>query len=42
MKAALFDLDGVLIDTEPVYTEIWSNIDRHRQFRTKNKRHNLT
>lgn len=29
MKAALFDLDGVLIDTEPVYTEIWSNIERH-------------
>ncbi len=29
MKAALFDLDGVLIDTEPVYTEIWSDIERH-------------
>lgn len=26
--AALFDLDGVLIDTEPVYTEIWTNIER--------------
>lgn len=28
MKAALFDLDGVLIDTEPVYTRIWSNIEK--------------
>ncbi len=28
MKAALFDLDGVLIDTEPTYTRIWSNIER--------------
>ena len=26
--AALFDLDGVLIDTEPVYTAIWEDIDR--------------
>lgn len=26
-KAALFDLDGVLIDTEPIYTLIWSNIE---------------
>lgn len=26
--AALFDLDGVLIDTEPLYTQIWSDIDR--------------
>ncbi len=25
--AALFDLDGVLVDTEPVYTRIWSEID---------------
>lgn len=25
--AALFDLDGVLIDTEPVYTRIWNEID---------------
>lgn len=25
--AALFDLDGVLIDTEPVYTGIWTDID---------------
>ena len=29
MKAALFDLDGVLIDTEPVYSEIWSDIESH-------------
>lgn len=29
MKAALFDLDGVLIDTEPVYTRIWSDIEKH-------------
>lgn len=28
MKAALFDLDGVLLDTEGVYTQIWSDIDR--------------
>lgn len=28
MKAALFDLDGVLLDTETVYTRIWSDIDR--------------
>lgn len=26
---ALFDLDGVLIDTEPIYTEIWEDIDAH-------------
>lgn len=25
--AALFDLDGVLVDTEPVYTEIWRDIE---------------
>lgn len=25
---ALFDLDGVLVDTEPVYTELWNEIDR--------------
>lgn len=29
MNAALFDLDGVLIDTEPTYTRIWSNIESH-------------
>lgn len=28
LKAVLFDLDGVLIDTESIYTEFWSNIDR--------------
>ena len=25
---ALFDLDGVLVDTEGIYTEFWANIDR--------------
>lgn len=28
LAAALFDLDGVLIDTEGLYTEIWSDIER--------------
>lgn len=28
MQAALFDLDGVLIDTEGTYTEFWSAMDR--------------
>lgn len=27
-SAALFDLDGVLVDTEPVYTGIWRDIER--------------
>lgn len=27
VTAVLFDLDGVLVDTEPVYTRIWSDID---------------
>ena len=26
MKAALFDLDGVIIDTEPQYTEYWRSV----------------
>ncbi len=26
--AALFDLDGVLVDTEGLYTEIWSDIEK--------------
>ena len=26
--AALFDLDGVLVDSEPIYTEIWNSIER--------------
>lgn len=28
MKAVLFDLDGVLIDTEGTYTRFWSYVDR--------------
>lgn len=28
MKAALFDLDGVLIDTESLYTEYWDTLGR--------------
>lgn len=28
MKAALFDLDGVIIDTEGTYTEFWANEGR--------------
>lgn len=28
MKAALFDLDGVLVDTEGIYTEFWADMDR--------------
>ncbi len=27
-RAALFDLDGVLIDTEPLYTQFWAAIGR--------------
>lgn len=27
-RAALFDLDGVLIDTEGIYYDFWANIDR--------------
>lgn len=28
IKGALFDLDGVLIDSEGIYTEFWSGIDK--------------
>lgn len=28
MKGVLFDLDGVLIDSEGTYTEFWSDVDR--------------
>lgn len=28
MRAVLFDLDGVLIDSEGVYTDFWASIDR--------------
>lgn len=28
-EAFLFDLDGVIIDSESTYTEIWAEIDRH-------------
>jgi len=28
LKAVLFDLDGVLLDTEGIYTEFWNSIDR--------------
>lgn len=28
IKAMLFDLDGVLVDTEGLYTEFWSSMDR--------------
>lgn len=26
MKAALFDLDGVIVDTEPLYSQFWTDI----------------
>ena len=28
-KAALFDLDGVLIDTEGIYTSFWNKVGKH-------------
>ncbi len=28
-KAALFDLDGVLIDSETLYTQFWSEVGKH-------------
>lgn len=28
LKAVLFDLDGVIIDSEGIYTEIWDGIDK--------------
>lgn len=28
LKAVLFDLDGVLVDTEGIYSEFWGGIDR--------------
>lgn len=28
MKAALFDLDGVILDSERIYTRIWNEIER--------------
>ncbi|MCM1032377.1 MAG: HAD family phosphatase [Odoribacter sp.] len=28
LKAVLFDLDGVLIDTEGIYTDFWNAVDR--------------
>ncbi len=29
VKGVLFDLDGVLIDTEGIYTQFWEAVDRH-------------
>ena len=30
-KAALFDLDGVLIDSETLYTRFWEKVGREHQ-----------
>ena len=35
IKACLFDLDGVVFDTEPLYTEFWRNI--FKEFYLRNK-----
>ena len=29
IKSVLFDLDGVLVDSESIYTEFWSDVERH-------------
>ena len=29
VKACLFDLDGVVFDTEPLYTLFWNNIGKN-------------
>ena len=34
--AALFDLDGVLVDTEGIYTQFWSDMDRRYPTRVEN------
>ena len=31
IKGALFDLDGVLIDSETLYTEFWAEVGRHHK-----------
>ena len=43
--AALFDLDGVIIDTEPQYSIFWDKTGaeylRHRPFRHESQRQHL-